>query len=97
MADVEHRQAHRQERSHVHAANRSNLRRVMVALVLTGAFMIVEVVGGILSGSLALLADKDPVPFPDETSEVSRGLIEPHFSPMDRDQHSQDVEINVNP
>jgi cobalt-zinc-cadmium efflux system protein len=29
----------------------------MVALVLTGLFMIVEVIGGILSGSLALLAD----------------------------------------
>ena len=29
----------------------------MVALVLTGAFMVVEVVGGIISGSLALLAD----------------------------------------
>ncbi|HEY5643327.1 MAG TPA: cation diffusion facilitator family transporter [Woeseiaceae bacterium] len=34
-----------------------NLRRVMIALVLTGAFMIVEVIGGLLSGSLALLAD----------------------------------------
>ncbi len=40
-----------------HTANRSNLRRVMVALVLTGAFMVVEIVGGIISGSLALLAD----------------------------------------
>jgi cobalt-zinc-cadmium efflux system protein len=29
----------------------------MVALVLTGAFMVVEIVGGIISGSLALLAD----------------------------------------
>ncbi len=29
----------------------------MIALVLTGTFMVVEVVGGILSGSLALLAD----------------------------------------
>jgi cobalt-zinc-cadmium efflux system protein len=29
----------------------------MIALILTGAFMIVEVIGGILSGSLALLAD----------------------------------------
>lgn len=29
----------------------------MIALVLTGSFMLVEVVGGILSGSLALLAD----------------------------------------
>ena len=34
-----------------------NMRRVIIALVLTGAFMIVEVIGGILSGSLALLAD----------------------------------------
>jgi cobalt-zinc-cadmium efflux system protein len=33
------------------------MRRVTVALVLTGAFMIVEAVGGIISGSLALLAD----------------------------------------
>jgi cobalt-zinc-cadmium efflux system protein len=40
-----------------HKANEKNLRRVMVALVLTGAFMVVEVVGGIISGSLALLAD----------------------------------------
>lgn len=45
--------------SHDHdlGANEKNLRRVMVALVLTGAFMIVEVIGGIISGSLALLAD----------------------------------------
>ncbi len=43
--------------SHAHKANEKNLRRVLVALVLTGAFMIVEVVGGIISGSLALLAD----------------------------------------
>jgi cobalt-zinc-cadmium efflux system protein len=35
----------------------SNMRRVLIALCLTGAFMLVEVVGGILSGSLALLAD----------------------------------------
>jgi len=40
-----------------HADTNSNMRRVMIALVLTGAFMVVEVIGGILSGSLALLAD----------------------------------------
>ena len=40
-----------------HARTNSNMRRVTIALVLTGLFMIVEVVGGILSGSLALLAD----------------------------------------
>ena len=34
-----------------------NMRRVVIALLLTGSFMIVEVIGGILSGSLALLAD----------------------------------------
>lgn len=35
----------------------SNRRRVQMALVLTGTFMLVEVAGGLLSGSLALLAD----------------------------------------
>ena len=42
---------------HVHRAEKSNLKRVMIALVLTGTFMVVEVIGGIISGSLALLAD----------------------------------------
>ena len=35
----------------------SDSKRVQVALVLTGVFMLVEVVGGLISGSLALLAD----------------------------------------
>jgi cobalt-zinc-cadmium efflux system protein len=39
------------------ANQNSNVRRVQIALALTGTFMLVEVVGGILSGSLALLAD----------------------------------------
>ena len=43
--------------AHGHEANESNQRRVIIALVLTGTFMLVEVVGGIISGSLALLAD----------------------------------------
>jgi len=33
------------------------MRRVTIALVLTATFMVVEVVGGVISGSLALLAD----------------------------------------
>lgn len=37
--------------------NRENSRRVLAALCLTGIFMVVEVAGGIISGSLALLAD----------------------------------------
>ncbi len=39
------------------AHDHRNLTRVMIALVLTASFMVVEVVGGIISGSLALLAD----------------------------------------
>jgi cobalt-zinc-cadmium efflux system protein len=35
----------------------SNMRRVTIALTLTAVFMLVEVAGGILAGSLALLAD----------------------------------------
>lgn len=41
---------------HKHGAA-DNERRVFWAMVLTGAFMLVEVAGGLLSGSLALLAD----------------------------------------
>ena len=40
-----------------HAHKNSNQTRVLIALVLTAVFMIVEVIGGLLSGSLALLAD----------------------------------------
>jgi cobalt-zinc-cadmium efflux system protein len=43
--------------SHDHSEHQGNLKRVQIALVLTATFMIVEVIGGILSGSLALLAD----------------------------------------
>ena len=43
--------------AHHHDQTSSNMRRVVIALVLTGTFMVVEVIGGILSGSLALLAD----------------------------------------
>lgn len=35
----------------------NNMRRVQIALALTATFMVVEVIGGIISGSLALLAD----------------------------------------
>lgn len=41
--------------AHAHAHH--NLTRVVVALILTACFMVVEVIGGIVSGSLALLAD----------------------------------------
>jgi cobalt-zinc-cadmium efflux system protein len=55
MAHEHHNHDH--GHSHIHEGNERNLRRVLIALVLTGLFMIVEIVGGIISGSLALLAD----------------------------------------
>jgi cobalt-zinc-cadmium efflux system protein len=42
---------------HGHEHSRANERRMLLAAVLTGAFMVAEVIGGIISGSLALLAD----------------------------------------
>ena len=48
--------------SHAHnhapdAAHANNERRMGLAALLTGGFMFAEVVGGIVAGSLALLAD----------------------------------------
>ncbi len=40
-----------------HSHSRGNERKVFWAMLVTGSFMLVEVVGGIVSGSLALLAD----------------------------------------
>ena len=49
--------AHRQD-SHSHATpDDGNARRLLLAFGVTAGFMIVEAVGGVISGSLALLAD----------------------------------------
>jgi len=51
---------HGHDHGHHHAPGEvtaDNARRVLLALLLTGGFMLVEVVGGLLTGSLALLAD----------------------------------------
>ncbi len=48
---------HTHDHEHHHHAHAANERSVAVAAVLTGAFMAAEVVGGVLAGSLALLAD----------------------------------------
>jgi cobalt-zinc-cadmium efflux system protein len=42
---------------HNHTVNEHNEGRMALAALLTGVFMIVEVIGGLISGSLALLAD----------------------------------------
>jgi len=57
---------HHHESRHSHGAGEGhsrvaqgvkNRKRLGLAAVLTGLFMIVDVIGGVLSGSLALLAD----------------------------------------
>ncbi len=48
---------HDHEHSHAPTVNASNRSRVGLAALLTGVFMVVEVIGGLISGSLALLAD----------------------------------------
>lgn len=48
---------HDHDHGHDHGHHHGNERRVFWALLLTAGFMVAEVVGGIVSGSLALLAD----------------------------------------
>jgi cobalt-zinc-cadmium efflux system protein len=54
-----HGHGHAQGHGHAHGlrGGGDNERRIFLALLLTGSFMIVEAVGGVLSGSLALIAD----------------------------------------
>jgi cobalt-zinc-cadmium efflux system protein len=48
---------HDHDHGQTHSHGAQNQRAVGIAALLTGAFMIAEVVGGVVSGSLALLAD----------------------------------------
>ncbi|HTN62573.1 MAG TPA: cation diffusion facilitator family transporter [Devosia sp.] len=43
--------------SHAPAVSSTNERVVLAGLVLTASFMVIEIIGGVLSGSLALIAD----------------------------------------
>lgn len=43
--------------SHAPEVSQDNERRIFIAMLLTGGFMAAEIIGGILSGSLALIAD----------------------------------------
>lgn len=45
------------EHSHTHLPQDANARRLLIAFIITATFMVIEVVGGLVSGSLALLAD----------------------------------------
>lgn len=50
----DHKHDHNHDHHHHHASNEN---RLLWAMLLTGGFMFAEVIGGIISGSLALLAD----------------------------------------
>lgn len=43
--------------SHAHASGDDNAKRLLLAFAITATFMVIEVIGGVISGSLALLAD----------------------------------------
>ncbi len=51
------RHDHAHGHSHDHGGDRKNEKRIAIAALLTGGFMGVELAGGILAGSLALIAD----------------------------------------
>ncbi len=53
----DHDHEHGHDHSHTPTVTASNERTVLLALVLTASFMVAEVIGGLLSGSLALIAD----------------------------------------
>lgn len=57
MVHDHHAHDHGHDHDHGHHHHHGNERRVFWALLLTAGFMVAEVAGGIVSGSLALLAD----------------------------------------
>ena len=54
---LRHDHHERHDHAHAPAVTRDNERKVLLAFCLTATFMVVEIVGGVLSGSLALIAD----------------------------------------
>lgn len=57
MAETHHHHHHDHDHSHTPEVSQENERKVLVSFILIFSFMLVEAVGGYLSGSLALLAD----------------------------------------
>ena len=53
----DHDHDHGHGHSHHHVANAGNARAIGIAALLTGSFLLVEVAGGLVAGSLTLLAD----------------------------------------
>jgi cobalt-zinc-cadmium efflux system protein len=53
----QHRHHEHDGHNHTPAIDADNERRIFLAMLLTGGFMVIEIVGGLISGSLALIAD----------------------------------------
>ena len=53
----DHDHDHDHDHSHTPPVSQDNERRIFIAMLLTGGFMVAEIIGGLLSGSLALIAD----------------------------------------
>ena len=52
-----HRHSHEHPHDHSHEVSAASKKVLLLALIITGIFMLVELIGGLLSGSLALIAD----------------------------------------
>lgn len=57
LAHTHDHEGHAHHQHHADMTTADSRRRVLIAAMLTGGFMLAEVVGGLVSGSLALLAD----------------------------------------
>ena len=57
LAHTHDHESHAHHQHHADMSSADSRRRVVLATLLTGGFMFAEVIGGILSGSLALMAD----------------------------------------
>ena len=57
MGEARHNETHDHASGHGHAHRPVSRRRLLVSMALTGTMMVVELVGGLMSGSLALVSD----------------------------------------
>ena len=74
-ADHGHGHDHDHDHSHTPTITSDNERKVLLSFGLIFTFMAVEVVGGLLSGSLALLADAYPSAEPQDSYPVNRAEL----------------------
>lgn len=73
-----HDHGHAQAPQPVHDVRRDHARRLIVVLCLSGAYMFAEALGGLLTGSLALLADAGHLL--SDVASLALGLFAVHFA-----------------